>query len=77
MTSVGGKRMTIYGVHNIYNALFAIAIGDLLGFPPEEISTGLRQYNKPVMRTVTTKLNNNITGMEDVVNYLITRFGEL
>lgn len=55
----------IFGVHNIYNALFAIAIGDLLGFSPEEIARGLQQYNKPVMRMVTTKLNNNITVIDD------------
>lgn len=55
----------IFGVHNIYNALFAIAIGDLLGFSPEEISRGLQQYTKPVMRMATTKLNNNLTVIDD------------
>jgi UDP-N-acetylmuramoyl-tripeptide--D-alanyl-D-alanine ligase len=55
----------IFGVHNVYNALFAIAIGDLLGFSPSEISRGLRLYKKPVMRLVTTKLKNNITLIDD------------
>lgn len=55
----------IFGVHNVYNALFAIAIGDLLGFSPREISRGLRLYKKPVMRLVTIKLKNNITLIDD------------
>jgi UDP-N-acetylmuramoyl-tripeptide--D-alanyl-D-alanine ligase len=55
----------VFGVHNVYNALFAIAIGDLLGFSPSEISRGLRLYKKPVMRLVTTKLKNNITLIDD------------
>jgi UDP-N-acetylmuramoyl-tripeptide--D-alanyl-D-alanine ligase len=55
----------IFGVHNVYNALFAIAIGDLLGFSPREISRGLRLYKKPLMRLVTTKLKNNITLIDD------------
>jgi len=58
-------HIPIYGIHNIYNALFAIAIGDLLGFTPEEISRGLEQYNKPVMRMATKKLTNNITIIDD------------
>jgi UDP-N-acetylmuramoyl-tripeptide--D-alanyl-D-alanine ligase len=58
-------HIPIYGVHNIYNALFAIAIGDLLGFTPEEISRGLEQYNKPVMRMNTIKLTNHITVIDD------------
>ncbi len=58
-------HIPIYGVHNIYNALFAIAIGDLLGFSSEEISRGLEQYNKPVMRMNTIKLTNNITVIDD------------
>jgi UDP-N-acetylmuramoyl-tripeptide--D-alanyl-D-alanine ligase len=58
-------HIPIYGVHNIYNALFAIAIGDLLGFSPEEISRGLEQYNKPVMRMVTINLTTNITVIDD------------
>ncbi|KGM45431.1 UDP-N-acetylmuramoyl-tripeptide--D-alanyl-D-alanine ligase [Neobacillus niacini] len=58
-------HIPIYGVHNIYNALFAIAIGDLLGFTPDEISRGLEQYNKPVMRMATITLSNNITVIDD------------
>ncbi|MCM3694327.1 UDP-N-acetylmuramoyl-tripeptide--D-alanyl-D-alanine ligase [Neobacillus niacini] len=54
-----------FGVHNVYNALFAIAIGDLLGFSSREISKGLRLYKKPIMRLVTTKLKNNITVIDD------------
>jgi UDP-N-acetylmuramoyl-tripeptide--D-alanyl-D-alanine ligase len=58
-------HIPIYGVHNLYNALFAIAIGDLLGFTPEEISRGLEQYNMPVMRMNTIKLTNSITVIDD------------
>ncbi|MEH7181052.1 UDP-N-acetylmuramoyl-tripeptide--D-alanyl-D-alanine ligase [Neobacillus vireti] len=55
----------IYGVHNIYNALFAIAIADLLGFTSEQIDKGLREYNKSKMRLVTHKLKGNITLIDD------------
>lgn len=34
----------IYGTHNVYNALFAIAIADHLKFNPDRIKTGLRTY---------------------------------
>jgi UDP-N-acetylmuramoyl-tripeptide--D-alanyl-D-alanine ligase len=55
----------IFGVHNVYNALFAIAVADTLGFSPEEISSGLREYKRPEMRMVTRKLNGEITLIDD------------
>ncbi|MBY0148960.1 UDP-N-acetylmuramoyl-tripeptide--D-alanyl-D-alanine ligase [Neobacillus niacini] len=55
----------IFGVHNVYNALFAIAVADRLGFSHEEISTGLKEYKKPRMRMVTRKLNGDITLIDD------------
>lgn len=55
----------IFGVHNVYNALFAIAIGDRLGFTPEEISKGLREYVRPIMRMNTIKLKDDSTVIDD------------
>jgi UDP-N-acetylmuramoyl-tripeptide--D-alanyl-D-alanine ligase len=55
----------IYGVHNIYNALFAIAIADFLGFPPKDISKGLREYVRSNMRMNIRKLKGDLTVIDD------------
>ncbi len=39
-------HIPILGEHNIYNALFAIAISDRLGFTPEQMQKGLRNYHR-------------------------------
>lgn len=40
----------VYGKHNIYNALFAIAVADKLGFTVKEIKRGLENYRRPSSR---------------------------
>jgi UDP-N-acetylmuramoyl-tripeptide--D-alanyl-D-alanine ligase len=58
----------IYGKHNVYNALFAIAVANTLGFNSEEIKAGLRLYQKPAHRLRVYKLKNGITLIDDTFN---------
>lgn len=39
-------RINLTGDHNIYNALFAIAMADQLGFKPTQIERGLRRFRR-------------------------------
>lgn len=55
----------VFGKHNIYNALFAIAVSDYLGFTPSEIKNGLRRYIRPSRRLSVYRLKNNITLIDD------------
>jgi UDP-N-acetylmuramoyl-tripeptide--D-alanyl-D-alanine ligase len=58
----------IYGSHNVYNALFAIAVADHLGFSPEQIKQGLRRYHKQMGRLIVYRLNNEIRVIDDTFN---------
>lgn len=58
----------IFGVHNVYNALFAIAVSHQLGFLPSEMQTGLRNVKKPNHRLNLFKLKNGITVIDDTVH---------
>lgn len=53
------------GVHNVYNALNAIAVAHRLGFPASAIKKGLAQYPIPYRRLVRTQLPNGITLIDD------------
>lgn len=68
-TKINGKLYDFYipslGKHNIYNALFAIAATNHLGFKPEEIQKGLKVYKKPRRRLSVYKFNNNIKIIDD------------
>lgn len=55
----------IYGRHHVYNALCAIAIGDLLGFSPEQIRLGLRRYRRMQRRTSIYRFARNIVLIDD------------
>lgn len=58
----------IYGSHNVYNALFAIALTHTLGFKPEVIRAGLRSYHRPSHRLRVYKLKNGIRVIDDTFN---------
>lgn len=55
----------VFGKHNIYNALSAIAVTNYLGFTPLEIKNGLRSYIKLSRRLSVYKLKNNVTLIDD------------
>lgn len=58
----------IYGNHNVYNALFAIALCHSLGFGPEEIEAGLRSYHRPTQRLRVYDLKRDIRLIDDTFN---------
>jgi UDP-N-acetylmuramoyl-tripeptide--D-alanyl-D-alanine ligase len=66
---LGGKEETFtipcLGIHNVYNALNAIAIAHRLGFSGSEIRRGLAKYPIPFRRLVRTELPRRITLIDD------------
>ncbi|MHB8125017.1 MAG: YheC/YheD family protein [Desulfitobacteriaceae bacterium] len=57
-----------FGKHNIYNALFAIAICHRLNFTSSEIRSGLKNYQIPIKRLNLIKLRNHSLLIDDTVN---------
>lgn len=55
----------ILGEHNIYNALFAIAVADAVGFPSEVIQAGLRAFCPQKRRLITYRLRSNVRVIDD------------
>lgn len=55
------------GKHNVYNALAAVAVGELLGLSPEQIRQGLAQYQPSGMRQHVTHCGG-VTVVEDCYN---------
>jgi len=58
----------VYGVHNVYNALFSIAVSDRLGFNAGDIKAGLRSYSKPHRRLVVYRTKNKARIIDDTFN---------
>jgi len=57
-----------FGLHNIYNALFAITIAHLLGFTIPEIRQGLKNFEPSIKRLNVIKLRSEILLIDDTVN---------
>jgi UDP-N-acetylmuramoyl-tripeptide--D-alanyl-D-alanine ligase len=55
----------VLGIHNVYNALFAIAVTRELGFPPNVIQKGLRHYVRPPRRLRKYELARGIQVIDD------------
>lgn len=55
----------IYGEHNVYNALNAIAIAHKLGFTPEEIRSGLASYKRTPHRLNVFRYGRGLTLIDD------------
>lgn len=74
--NIRNKRHTftlnLLGKHNIYNALFAIAVADHLGFTVEEMRKGFEEaYNEHLRfssRLSVYELANNLTLIDDTKN---------
>lgn len=58
----------ILGEHNVYNALFAIAVADHLGFSPKQIKKGLKNYQKPGGRLRVYNLSKQVRLIDDTFN---------
>ena len=61
-------EIPIIGYHNVYNALFAIAVADRLGFSPEEMKSGLKNIKKPDHRLQIHLLKDDIIILDDTVH---------
>jgi UDP-N-acetylmuramoyl-tripeptide--D-alanyl-D-alanine ligase len=46
-----------FGVHNVYNALFAIAAADILNISATKIAEGLKTYERPLQRLSIYEIN--------------------
>lgn len=58
-----------FGLHNIHNALFAVALTHKLGFTADEIRSGLANYQVPIKRLNTYDLSSNESLLiDDTVN---------
>ncbi len=68
-TKINGQQheinIPVYGEHNIYNALFAIAVADHLGFKTNEIKRGLLTYRKLGRRLTIYRLKNKVKIIDD------------
>ncbi len=58
----------VLGRHNVINALFAIAVGNQLGFLPEELQNGLRDLKWPKHRLEDYHLKDDIMVIDDTVH---------
>jgi len=58
----------VYGIHNVYNALFAIAVSDHLGFTVEQMQTGLKRYHRPHRRLMVYRTKNDVRVIDDTFN---------
>jgi UDP-N-acetylmuramoyl-tripeptide--D-alanyl-D-alanine ligase len=61
-------RMAAVGVHNVYNALAAIAVADLFDLDSEQIKTGILKFKPSELRMNIIRLKNNVTIIEDCYN---------
>ncbi|MGE5372685.1 MAG: UDP-N-acetylmuramoyl-tripeptide--D-alanyl-D-alanine ligase [Solirubrobacterales bacterium] len=58
-------EIPVLGLHNIYNALYAIAVADRLGFRPSEIRAGFRRFKQLDRRLTVHRLGHGITLLDD------------
>lgn len=58
----------VFGKHNVYNALFAIAIADLLGFTSTDMYKGLETIKITSRRLNMKHLKDGITVIDDTVH---------
>lgn len=61
-------KIDLPGVHNVYNALFAIAVGDLYDVDVEKIKAGILNFNPGKMRMDIIEGNGGIKIINDCYN---------
>jgi len=61
-------RLTIPGIHTVYNALAAASIATICKLPLEEIKAGLEHFTAFTGRMVITTIDNNIHIINDTYN---------
>jgi len=65
---IGKIHIPVFGLHNVYNALFAIAIAHQLGFTMTEIAQGLQNFEPSIKRLNMIKLRSEMLLIDDTVN---------
>lgn len=66
--TVSSFSIPIFGRYHVYNALFAIAVADYLGFSPEEMQQGFDEMKKPRHRLDIYRYAEDITVIDDTVH---------
>lgn len=61
-------RIGLPGMHNVYNGLFAIALGDVYGLKPNQIKEGLIKFNPGSNRMDIINLSSDIKIINDCYN---------
>ncbi|MBM7648228.1 UDP-N-acetylmuramoyl-tripeptide--D-alanyl-D-alanine ligase [Bacillus ectoiniformans] len=61
-------KISMFGEHNVYNALSAIATADMLGFTASEIKEGLESFHHPVRRMRVYPLPSGVTMIDDTIH---------
>ena len=68
-TPYGRFRSPLLGVHNVRNALAAIAVGDHLGVAPEMLAEGLRTFRGIKRRLETVGVARGVTVLDDFAHH--------
>ncbi len=61
-------KINLPGIHNIYNALFAIAVGDLYDVDIEQMKAGILKFNPGKMRMDIIEIDGGIKIINDCYN---------
>lgn len=61
-------KINLPGIHNVYNALFAIAIGDLYDVDVEQMKAGILKFNPGKMRMDIIEIDGGIKIINDCYN---------
>jgi UDP-N-acetylmuramoyl-tripeptide--D-alanyl-D-alanine ligase len=68
----GGRRirvnLSVFGRHNVYNALAAASLAEILGMEPEEIAAGLESFQPVYSRGKPALLSGGIRVLDDSYN---------
>jgi UDP-N-acetylmuramate: L-alanyl-gamma-D-glutamyl-meso-diaminopimelate ligase len=65
----GRFESPLLGVHNVRNALAAIAVGTRVGIPPQTLAEGLRQFRGIKRRLETVGVANGVTVLDDFAHH--------
>jgi UDP-N-acetylmuramate: L-alanyl-gamma-D-glutamyl-meso-diaminopimelate ligase len=65
----GRFESPLLGVHNVRNALAAIAVGTRVGIPPETLAEGLRQFKGIKRRLETVGVAKGVTVLDDFAHH--------
>jgi UDP-N-acetylmuramyl pentapeptide synthase len=61
-------KVNVPGVHNVYNALVSIAVGDIFGLTPEEMGRGILNFKPGKLRMDVIALKDGIRIINDCYN---------